>query len=254
MFVEGFNGKVGDGQVTGGARLAHQKGFLEMISELRFFLILIALYSSLLITSMATGSKLFPLPFGLSHLSASAAVLSFMLTLVILNAIAELYGSSYSRFTIYLGLAVMLLSAAYFLFAIWLPAAKCWHDQEAFEAVLGKGWRIWLGGWAAYLVSQHLDLWSFLKLRNTAAGRVPLVFRALASKVLGQLVDTAIFVLIAFYDSPSLPSIIGGQLLAKLAIATVASPLVWIIVALGRRLIEQPRDDDAGRDAIIKLA
>jgi queuosine precursor transporter len=205
------------------------------------------LHSSLLITSTAAGSKIFALPLGLS---ASATVLSYMLTFVILDGIAELYGRTYSRLVINLGLIGMAVCAIFFEIVIWLPPAEFWKDQGALEVILGSSWRIWLGGWTAYLVSQHLDLWSFLNLKNTAAGRASLVFRAWASKLLAQLVDTTIFVFIAFYGIDPVLPIIGGQFLIKILIATIASPLVWVIVVLGRRLI----DDDAKRSTIIKPA
>lgn len=68
------------------------------------------LHGSLLITSTVAGSKLFALPFGLS---ASATVVSYMLTFVVLDAIAELYGDKLPRLVINLGLVGMALSALY---------------------------------------------------------------------------------------------------------------------------------------------
>ena len=60
-----------------------------MGSRTKLFLLLMTLHGSLLITSTVAGSKLFALPFGLS---ASATVVSYMLTFVVLDTIAELYG------------------------------------------------------------------------------------------------------------------------------------------------------------------
>jgi uncharacterized integral membrane protein (TIGR00697 family) len=204
----------------------------------KYFLCLMTLHSSLLVTSTTAGSKVFALPFGLA---ASATVLSYMLTFVILDSIAELYGRIYSRFVINLGLLGMAISAAYFQFAIMLPPAEFWKEQRALEAILGSSWRIWLGGWTAYVLSQYLDLWGFLKLKDMARGRGSLVFRAWASMLIGQLIDTSIFITVAFYGTDPVGSIIIGQYLTKVVIATCASPLVWVAVVFGRKLMGEAK-------------
>jgi uncharacterized integral membrane protein (TIGR00697 family) len=192
------------------------------------------LHSSLLVTSTIAGSKIFALPLGFS---ASATVLSYMLTFVILDTIAELYGRQYSRFVITLGLAGMALSAIYFEFAIWLPPAAIWKDQRALESILGSSWRIWLGGWTAYIVSQNVDLWSFLKLKQLPLGRASLAFRAWVSMLVGQLFDTIIFLTIAFYGTLPVGSVIVGQYLIKVIIATITTPFVSLAVAFGRNFV-----------------
>lgn len=209
-----------------------------MDARQKYFLCLMTLHSSLLVTSTLAGSKIFALPFGLT---ASATVLSYMLTFVILDSIAELYGRIYSRFVINLGLLGMAISAAYFQFAIMLPPAEFWNEQRALEVILGSSWRIWLGGWIAYVLSQYLDLWSFLKLKDMARGRGSLVFRAWASMLIGQLIDTSIFITVAFYGTDPVGSIIIGQYLIKVVIATWASPLVWAAVVFGRKLMGEAK-------------
>jgi uncharacterized integral membrane protein (TIGR00697 family) len=195
-------------------------------------------HSSLLITSTIAGSKVFGLPFGLA---ASATVLSYMLTFVILDSVAELYGRIYSRFVINLGLLGMAISAGYFQFAILLPPAEFWKDQRALEAILGSSWRIWLGGWTAYVLSQYIDLWSYLKLKDMAGGRGSLFFRAWVSMLFGQLIDTTIFITIAFYGTDPVGPIIIGQYLIKVAIATCMSPLVSVAVVFGRKLMGEAK-------------
>ena len=199
-----------------------------------YFLLLMALHGSLLITSTAAGSKLFALPFGLS---ASATVLSYMCTFVILDTIAELYGRRYSRLVINLGLLGMAVSVAYFKLAIALPPAEFWRHQSAIESILGSSWRIWLGGWIAYILSQHLDLWSFLALKDRSfiAGN-SIAFRAWVSILIGQLIDTVIFMVIAFYGEFSLGPAIVGQYLVKLIFVTLAAPLVPFGVWIGKRM------------------
>jgi uncharacterized integral membrane protein (TIGR00697 family) len=200
----------------------------------RFFLFLMTLHGSLLITSTVAGSKLFALPFGLS---ASATVVSYMLTFVVLDAIAELYGDKLPRLVINLGLVGMALSALYFKLTIALPPAAAWPHQAAFEIVLSSSWRIWLAGWLAYFASQYLDLWGFLKMRDLTRGKAPLVVRAFVGMLVGQLFDTVVFMTIAFYGSFPLGPAILGQYLVKVAVASLGAPLVSLAVFSAKRFL-----------------
>jgi uncharacterized integral membrane protein (TIGR00697 family) len=206
-----------------------------MEARISYFLFLLTLHSSLLVTSTIAGSKLFALPFGLD---ASATVFSYLLTFIILDTIAELFGKEYSRRVINLGLLSMALSAVYFEFAAYLPAAAGWHHQQDFEAVVSSSVRIWIGGWIAYMISQHFDLSFFLMLRETAFGRKSVVLSAWLSLMLAQLLDTAIFVSIAFYGTGAVLPTIAGQYLIKLLFSTVAAPLVKLSISIGRGWIE----------------
>ena len=206
-----------------------------MDRRLTLFLVLMSVHSTLLLTSTVAGAKIFALPFGLT---ASATVVSYMLTFIMLDTIAELYGRRFARFVINIGFLGMFLSAIYLQFAIMLPPPGFWKDQAAFEAVLGSSWRIWLGGWTGYLLSQNFDLWSFLKLKEFAFGRRSIAIRAWVSMLVGQLFDTIVFITIAFYGRFPILEAIVGQYLVKVGFAILGSPLVSLAIRSGRRFLE----------------
>ena len=60
--------------------------------------------------------------------------------------------------------------------------------------------------------------------------------RATVAVILAQTVDTLIFVTIAFYGKFALLPVIGGQLAAKALVWGLAIPLLYLAVAVGRRL------------------
>lgn len=211
-----------------------------MPNRIRYFLLLMTLHGSLLVTSTIAGSKFFELPFGFA---ASATVVSYMLTFVVLDVIAELYGRQYSRFVIHLGLLGMAISACYFQIAILLPPADFWPYQSAFEVVLESSLRIWLGGWVAYLLSQYLDVWIFLSLKKRGIGKISLLLRSWLSTLAGQFVDTVVFLTIAFYGAFPILSAIVGQYVVKVIVATITVPLVFVGVWVGRKWMESDPDD-----------
>jgi len=102
--------------------------------------------------------------------------------------------------------------------------------------MMGGTWRIWLGGIVAYGVSQTLNvtLFSWLKGREGAG---LLWLRAGIASVLSQIVDTLIFIFIAFYGVFPIGELLLGQMLAKVVLSAVlVPPLVYAFVGLGRSL------------------
>lgn len=204
--------------------------------NIRVFIVLTTIHTSLVISSNAAGSKLIALPAGLA---ASATVISYMLSFVLLGSIAELFGRAYARLVVNLGLAAMAISVAFFELSIHLPAAPFWTHQDAFEQVLGSSPRLLLGGWAAYLLGQHLDVWGFFLIKRTRFGGEQLWLRSWGSTLIGQLIDTAVFITIAFAgQAPLIPAIIG-QYLVKLVIATATTPAIYAAVGWGRAAMAQ---------------
>jgi len=206
--------------------------------NIRVFVVLLTIHTSLVVASNVAGSKLIALPLGLA---ASATVISYMLSFVLLGSIAELFGRRYARLVVNLGLAAMALSVAFFELAIHLPAAAFWAHQREFEQVLGAVPRLVLGGWAAYLLGQHLDVAGFFLLKSTRLGGERLWLRSWGSTLIGQLVDTIVFITIAFAGTAPLLRAILGQYLVKLAIATLTTPLVYAAVGWGRAAMAEGR-------------
>jgi hypothetical protein len=136
-----------------------------------------------------------------------------------------------------MGLAGMMLAAVYLAAAAVVPPAPGFAGQEAFSIVLSSSWRIWLAGWCAYTVSQRLDVWIYLALKRTGIVGQAVVTRAGVSLTIGQFVDTALFVTVAFVGKTPLLPVILGQYAVKLALACVAVPLVGVTVAVARRLV-----------------
>lgn len=207
----------------------------EKAKELRLFIYLLTAHTALLITSNAAGAKMIAVPGGLA---ASATVLSYMFSYVVLASIAELFGRSFSKLVINVGLGAVAGSVLFFELAIALPAASFWPNQDAFETVLGSTWRILAGGWTAYWIGQQIDVWGFFRIRETRWGAKFLWLRSWGSIAFSQLIDTIIFMTIAFGGVfPLLPAI-TGQFLIKIIIGTIATPLVYVLVGAGRSYVK----------------
>ena len=106
----------------------------------------------------------------------------------------------------------------------------------AFNTVMGGTPRIWIGGILAYGTSTFLNVTIFSRLK-AREGAGLLWLRAGIASVLSQIVDTLIFITVAFYGVFPIGELLLGQMLAKVVLSAVlVPPLVTLFVSFGRRL------------------
>ncbi len=136
------------------------------------------------------------------------------------------------------GFVPLIVSLVLSLIVLGLPASPQMDPNRlsAFETVMGGTPRIWLGGIFAYGISTFLNVTIFSRLK-AREGAGLLWLRAGVASVLSQIVDTLIFITIAFYGVFPIGELLLGQMLAKVVLsALLVPPFVYAFVALGRRL------------------
>ncbi len=102
--------------------------------------------------------------------------------------------------------------------------------QPAMVELFGIVPRIVMGSLIAYLVSQHLDVWLFWRIREATGRERFLWLRNNLSTFLSQAVDTLIFSLIAFYGVPDFPllEVILITYLLKVIVAVFDTPFIYL--------------------------
>jgi uncharacterized integral membrane protein (TIGR00697 family) len=178
----------------------------------------------------------------LGPLAVEAGIFGFLLLVVTSSAVAELHGRAIASRLVVIGFVPLIVSLLLSLAVHELPASPEMDPArlDAIQTVLGGTWRIWLGGITAYGISTFLNVTIFSRLK-AREGRNLLWLRAGIASVLSQIVDTLIFITIAFYGVFPIGELLLGQMLAKVVLsALLVPPLVYLFVGLGRRL-DQPR-------------
>jgi hypothetical protein len=173
----------------------------------------------------------------LGPLAVEAGIFAFLLLVVTSSAVAELHGRATANRLVLYGFVPLLASLALTLLVLAVPASREMEPQRlsAFETIMSATPRIWLGGIVAYGVSQILNVTIFSRLK-TAGGRM-LWLRSGVAGVLSQIVDTLLFITIAFYGVFPIGQLLLGQMIAKVALsALLVPPLIYLFVAIGRRL------------------
>ena len=175
---------------------------------------------------------------GLGPLAIEAGIVAFLLLVMTSSAVAELHGRDTANRLVVFGFVPLIASILLSLLVRALPASPTMApaNRDAIELVLGGTWRIWLGGIIAYGISQTLNVTVFSWLKGREGAHL-LWLRAGIAGVASQVVDTLLFVTIAFYGVFPIRELLIGQMLVKVILSAVlVPPLLYLFVGLGRRL------------------
>jgi uncharacterized integral membrane protein (TIGR00697 family) len=177
----------------------------------------------------------------LGPLAVEAGIFAFLLLVVTSSSVAELHGRSTANRLVLIGFVPLIVSLLLSLIVLAIPASPEMDPQRlsSFETVMGGTPRIWLGGILAYGISTLLNVTIFSRLKSREGARL-LWLRAGIASVLSQIVDTLIFITVAFYGVFPITELLLGQMLAKVVLSAVlVPPAVYLFVALGRHLDER---------------
>ncbi|MFL6858296.1 MAG: queuosine precursor transporter [Allosphingosinicella sp.] len=196
------------------------------------------LYGGLVCIAGVLGTKLASLGTWpvVGALAVESGIFAFLVLVVLSSAVAELYGRDMANRLVRFGFIPLIVSMLLIQFVIRIvPPASFWDKQAAFQDILGQSSRMMLAGLIAYGVSQTLNVFIFSRIRAKEGGALWL--RALVASFLSQIVDTLLFITIAFYGVFPIVGILTGQIIAKLTLSVVmVPPLIYLFVWLGRRL------------------
>ena len=173
----------------------------------------------------------------LGPLAVEAGIFAFLLLVVLSSAVAELHGRAVANRLVVIGFVPLIMSLLLTLLVLAVPASANMEPERlgAFELMMSATPRIWLGGIVAYGVSQLLNVTIFSRMKRE--GGQLLWLRSAVAGVLSQIVDTLLFITIAFYGVFPIGQLLLGQMLAKVVLSAVlVPPLIYLVVGLGRRL------------------
>ncbi|MEE4379081.1 MAG: queuosine precursor transporter, partial [Candidatus Competibacteraceae bacterium] len=126
-----------------------------------------------------------------------AGTLIFPISYILGDVLTEVYGYRRARQVIWLGFACNLLAVMAIWLAQVLPPAGFWDGQAAFERILGYTPRLLAASFLAYLLGEFANAFILAKLKILTQGRW-LWTRTIGSTVVGQLLDSTVFITVAF--------------------------------------------------------
>ena len=172
----------------------------------------------------------------LGPLAVEAGIFAFLLLVVVSSAVAELHGRDVANKLVRFGFVPLIASIGLALLVLALPASGKMEPERlaAFDLMMLATPRIWVAGIVAYGVSMTLNVLIFDRLKS-GVGLVAV--RGAVASVLSQIVDTLLFITIAFYGVFPIGELLIGQMIAKVVLSALLVPFaIQAFVALGRKL------------------
>jgi len=193
------------------------------------FVVLAAFFVTALVVSNVIAVKLVEL----EGRVFPAGLVLFPLSYLLADVITEVYGLRAMRRVIALGFACNLLAVGAIQAAIHLPALDD-ELQGPYADILGTTWRIFAASLTAYVVGELANAYVLARLKAATRGRF-LWTRTIGSTIVGEGLDSAIFVTVAFAGGASLLDPILTTWAIKVGYETAATPLTYALVAYLKR-------------------
>ncbi|MBV9349377.1 MAG: queuosine precursor transporter, partial [Patescibacteria group bacterium] len=158
--------------------------------------------------------------------------LLFPLSYIFDDILTEVYGYKRSRRVIWLGFFSALMMSLILIIVGKLPAAPGWDNQSAYDAILGLTPRIVLASLVAYFCGEFSNSYILAKMKIWTKGKF-LWTRTIGSTIVGELLDSALFITIAFagiYAIPLLVTLAISNYLFKTGVEILFTPVTYAVV------------------------
>ena len=195
-------------------------------------LVCLTLYLTSLFAANTLGVKLMPFLFG-THLSVG--VFSFPIVFIMTDVIGEVYGKKMAKNFVLAGVISILLFLFYSLLSSITPwAESALWAKAGYNQIFGISARISIASLLAFVIAEYQDIIAFFFFRKHT-GEKKFWLRSNLSNIWSQLLDTIIFISVAFvgvYPIKTIIYIIIPWWLFKVLMGFVYTPLSYLGVYL----------------------
>jgi len=174
-----------------------------------------------------------------------AGVLFFPISYFFGDILTEVYGYAHDRRAVWCGFAALLFAAIMASIVVALVPAKGDYNtalQSGLEIVFGNTWRIVAGSMLAFWSGSLVNAFVLAKIKIWTKGR-HLWMRTIGSTAVGELVDSSLFYLIAFYGIWPIEQVLmvaSAQYILKTSWEVLATPLTYAVV----NFLKRQEDED----------
>ncbi len=174
-----------------------------------------------LISSNLFATKIFSLGWGIN---LPGAVIIFPISYILNDCIAEVWGFRRARMVIWFAFIANFFVVVMGQLMVWLPAAPFWDGGEHFDYMFNMAPRVAVASMLAFLAGSTVNALVMSRMKIASEGRM-FGLRAIVSSLAGELLDSLIFMPIAFWGTPV------GTLLAMM-VAQVSFKVLYEIIIL----------------------
>jgi queuosine precursor transporter len=191
--------------------------------------ILSGVFVAILLISSITSTKLIDI----GGFTLDGGTVLFPFSYIFWDILTEVYGYKNTRKVIWTGLFSLILFSLLILVIGMLPANPEWWNQNAYDAILGATPRIVLASVIAFFIGEFTNSYILARMKVWMNGK-KLYLRTLASSIVGNGLDTVIFILIAFwgiFDTEIILALIFGNFFWKIGTEILFTPITYKVVS-----------------------
>lgn len=199
----------------------------------RYIDLITASFVAVLLISNIASTKILTL----GPLSFDGGTILFPLAYIFGDVLTEVYGYRRSRRVIWTGFAWICIAALVFTLVDRLPPSEGWSGQSSYHAILGQVPRIVAASLIAYFAGEFSNSFILAKLKILTHGRW-LWIRTIGSTLVGEALDTALFLSIAFWGTlpgALLATVFLSNYVFKVGVEALFTPVTYAVAGFLKR-------------------
>ena len=189
--------------------------------------VLIALYVTLVTIANIVAQKVIEYDFGSISFFATAGTILFAVTYLVTDIVNEKFGRDEARRMVFIAFGMQAIVAVFFYMVISATSAPFYLNQEAFELILGSSLRVIGASLLAFVVCEIMDVYIFHWLKKITNGK-HLWMRSAFSTLPTMVIDSVLFVSLAFYGILPIWPIILGLIVVKWIVGIMDVPFMYL--------------------------
>ena len=208
------------------------------------FLLMAVAFTVCLITSNLFATKIFSLGWGIN---LPGAVIIFPISYILNDCLTEVWGYRKARLVIWTAFLANLLVVLLGQLVVWLPSASFWDGGEHFDYMFNMAPRVAFASLLAFLAGSTMNALVMSKMKVADKGR-RFGLRAILSSLAGEVLDSMIFMPIAFFGTPM--KVLGTMMLFQVSFKVIYEIVILPVTSLVVRKVKESEGVDTFDEGI----
>lgn len=203
----------------------------EQMTKTKAYSYLTGTFCALIIASNILATKTLKVEF----IMLPCSIMTFPILFIVNDILSEIYGYKMAKNVIYLGFILNIIAVILYSIAIMLPSDS--PNAEAFSSILSTTPRLFIAGLISYLMGNIINSKIMVVLKEKYNDY--LFVRCIASTVVGEAIDSIIFITVSFYGifpGELIITMICCQVVFKVLYEIIAYPITRKIIIFVKRL------------------
>lgn len=136
------------------------------------------------------------------NMNIPAAIFIYPVSFILVDMLNEFYGLKMARRTIFISLMANIIVLSILWATTQLPTLNSWPLSDAYDSMVGSILSVLVASSIAYIISENINSYLLCKIKAMTQSR-HLYLRVITSTAVASLIDSVLFIGIAFYGTLS---------------------------------------------------